>query len=303
MVKVIDQKKQWETWLADYRDYLANVIGVAPATQRSYLHVTRRFLNSIDECQLHSLSPKVVADFVQRDAAPRTGQGPNTTAVAIRSFLRFLVTQRVVADGFSAVVPAMRCYKHASLPVQLTDGEIARILAQCDIETDHGIRDFALVLLLSRLGLRLDEASRLTLEDIDWRRGNALIRSTKNRTERRIPLPEDVGQAVLRYLRQSRPAGTARNIFLQTKSPFKPYESGALGKIVKRLMARCELSSRSAHAFRHTAATKMVNQGIHFKEIADVLGHQSLRSTTIYAKLDLVSLAKIALPWPEDALS
>lgn len=303
MVETIDGKPSKELWLRRYREHLRKVLGLSSATERSYLNIARKFLVYIEDrdpdMDLSSLKPRSIVGFVRFDAASRTGQGPNTTAVGTRSFLRFLVSTRVVDVGFNNVVPQMRCYKHAVLPSYLTDEEVNLALSSCDLTTSRGLRDHALLMLLSRLGLRLDEVVRLTIDDVDWRRGVVLIRSAKTRAERKLPLAADVAKSLLSYVRQARPAANSRHVFVQTAAPFKPLASGTLGKVIKRLLNRAGLKNCSAHMFRHAAATKMVNQGVTFKEIADLLGHQSLRATTIYAKLDWSSLGKIALPWPE----
>jgi len=146
----------------------------------------------------------------------------------------------------------------------------------------------------------VDEAAKLTLDDIDWTNGFIVIKAGKNRRERKLPLPKDIGEAVLHYLRHVRPKVEDRHVFLHWVPPFKGYEGSSLGKMVNRLLAKAGMKrpSRGSHLFRHAAATKMVNQGASFKQIADVMGHQSLSATAVYAKLNFVSLAQIALAWP-----
>ena len=212
--------------------------------------------------------------------------------------------QGFIANGLEAAIPRMRTWKHATLPEHLSSTEVIRILTACADGTALGKRNYALLLLLSRLGLRALEAAQLKLEDVDWRSGSLVIRASKTHRERHLPLPEEVGQACLDYLQHGRPPTNSRQIFLVHTAPFAPLQtSSALTKAVKRLLHKAGIERRSsgAHLFRHTAASQMVCGGASFKEVADVLGHQSLQTTSIYAKLDLVALSQVALPWPGGA--
>jgi site-specific recombinase XerD len=292
-----------ESWLRGFESHLTKVLGLAPATRTCYLLIARRLLTSIgkDDCVDRSMfTASAIIEFVQADAAPRRGRGPGTTISATRSFLRFLISQGFVSAHVETVIPHIWRPRHAALPTQLSDSEVRKVLQFADDGTRKGFRNFALVLLFTRLGLRADEAAHLRLDDIDWVRGHILIRAGKTRRERKLPLPQDLAEALLRYLRRTRARSKHREVFVQGNAPYLPYQPGSIGKIVTRLLARAGIlrSSCGPHLFRHTLASNMVNHGATFKEIADVLGHQALSTTAIYAKLDLRSLAKIALPWP-----
>lgn len=170
--------------------------------------------------------------------------------------------------------------------------------------TAKGRRNHAILMLLARTGLRADEVSKLSLDDIDWVAGTICIQSTKSHRERRLPLAQDVGAALCSYLKNGRPPCRSRTIFLRVLRPFDPFlNSAAICKIARRAMTRVGLinTPAAAHLFRHSAATGMLRGGATFKDIADVLGHASLKTTGIYAKLDLVALSRVALPWPESA--
>jgi len=158
-----------------------------------------------------------------------------------------------------------------------------------------------MLLLLARLGLRAGEVMRLELEDIDWRAGNILIRAGKTRRERILPLPQDAGEGLVRYLKDGRPASAHRRIFLNLCAPHEPLASSVvLTGIAQAVLRKAGINSHrpGAYVFRHTIAAHMVQRGATFKEVADILGHRSLESTTIYAKLDLASLAQVAIAWP-----
>jgi site-specific recombinase XerD len=303
MIDTSKRKVDRAECLVRYRGHLDKARGLATATQRSYLLIARRFLESLGSTRRikHSkFTAAAVTEFVRSDAGSRRGQGPNITVSATRSFIRFLISEGVVQTGLDGAVPKVRRYKHAALPAYFSDLEIEQILAFSKDGSEKGIRNYALLLLISRFGLRIDEAAKLTLDDIDWNNGFVVIRAGKNRRERKLPLPEDVGQAILHYLRRVRPKVDDRHIFLHWAEPFTGYEGSSLGKIVNRLLAGAGVRRPSvgSHLFRHAAATKMVNHGASFKEIADLMGHQSLSSTAIYAKLNFESLAQVALAWP-----
>jgi site-specific recombinase XerD len=187
------------------------------------------------------------------------------------------------------------------LPAALSPEELAKVLkAPCD-RTAKGLRNRAILLLLARLGLRAGEVRRIGLDDVDWRQGNLLIRAGKNHHERILPLPEDVGEALIEYLRHGRPRYKGRTVFLTVDPPYRPLVSSApISILAKQAVERSGVQTArpGAHVFRHTVATHMVCGGASFKSVSDVLGHRTLAVTGIYAKLDLASLAKIALPWP-----
>lgn len=161
-----------DTWLRNYEDHLTKVLGLAPASRSSYLLIARRLLTRIckDDCvESSSFTDIAIIEFVQADAAPRRGRGPGTTVSATRSFLRFLISQGIVSPRLETVVPHMSRPRHVSVPPNLTDSEIQKILAFSDDGTPKGIRNFALVLLFVRLGLRASEAANLRLDDCKLR--------------------------------------------------------------------------------------------------------------------------------------
>jgi integrase/recombinase XerC len=247
------------------------------------------------------LTADSISAFVQADAAPRRGFGPHGTATAVRSFLRFLVVQNRLPTGLDRAIPTVRRWSHAALPQHLSDTDISRMLQCCANGTASGTRDYAILLLLSRLGLRAKEVASLQLHDVDWANGSLLIRTSKTHAERLLPLAQDVGEALLAYLRAGRPVTSFRHFFLAHTAPYRPLQTAsAITKIVKRLLAKAGIARQSsgAHLFRHTVATQLVNRGASFKDVADVLGHHTLQTTGLYAKLDLAALAQVALPWP-----
>jgi site-specific recombinase XerD len=294
-------------WLAQYGAHLDHVQGLAPSTRRKYLFFATRLLETLSHqgsMTWSALTADSVIAFVQADATPRKGFGPHGTATAVRSFLRFLVVQNRLPAGLDRAIPTVRRWSHAALPQHLSDTEINQMLQCCADGTASGARNSAILLLLSRLGLRAKEVANLQLHDVDWIHGSLLIHSSKTHAERLLPLAQDVGEALLAYLRTGRPTTSSRHLFLAHMAPYRPLQTAsAITKIVKRLLAKAGLvrQSSGAHLFRHTVATQLVNRGASFKDVADVLGHRTLQTTSLYAKLDLAALAQVALPWPGGA--
>ena len=227
-------------------------------------------------------------------------------SVAVRSFLRFLVGCGELSPGLEAAAPTPRQWTHATLPPRLTAEEADRVLVASTGETPKALRNHALLLLLARLGLRAHEVASLCLDDLDWHEGRLRIRPGKTHQARVLPLVQDVGHAVATYLHRGRPATTSRHVFLACRAPFQPLtDATAISRIATRALRRAGVTGHlrlGAHTFRHTAASQMVNRGASFKEVADVLGHRSLQTTGIYAKLDLDALVAVALPWMGDIL-
>jgi integrase/recombinase XerD len=295
-----------ERWLKDFDDHLSRVQGLALSSRRSYCFFVRRFLAGY--CgpagpDWSSLRGEDLAMFVHREASRLKRYARGGPATAIRALLRYLAFVGAVRAGLEAAIPRMPRWTHAALPRYLPAVELERVVAGVLDDTAKGRRDHAILLLLARMGLRAVEVAQLTLDDINWQEGNLWIRSSKSRRERRLPLAEDVGAALCAYLEHGRPCCTRRTVFLRVLPPFDPlHNSAAVCKIARRALTRAGVSSpAAAHLFRHSSATRMIRSGASFKEIADVLGHASLKTTAIYAKLDLAALSRVSLPWPENA--
>ncbi len=293
-----------DRWLSEYEYYLNQVLGLAPLTQRCYRTIAKRFIEArfgLDAIAWSALSAPEVVEFVYQEARTRTGRGPHRIAAGVRSLLRFLVGQGEIAPSLATAVPKVRQWSQAALPTRLSEEELARVLANETATTPKGLRNRAILLLLARLGLRAQEVTALRLEDIDWRASCVHIRPGKTRQARVLPLTQEVGEALAAYLSQGRPRSTSRVVFLHYRAPFLPFaESSAVGRIAHQALLRAGVAPQprlGAHTFRHTVASQMVNQGASFKDVADVLGHRSLQTTGLYAKLDLDGLAPIALPW------
>jgi integrase/recombinase XerD len=220
---------------------------------------------------------------------------------ALRSLLGFLHADGTLAVSLSTAVPSVAARRLAGLPRPLTASEVRALLEACDRRTTVGRRDYAMVVLLSRLGLRSGEVARLALDDIDWRAGEIVVSGKGSRIER-LPLPADVGEAVAGYLRRGRPASAqGRTVFVRVRAPHRGLSSGGVTQAVFAAGQRAGLGAVYAHRLRHSAATAMLAGGAPLAEIGQVLRHRRVLTTAIYAKVDVASLATIVRPWPTGA--
>jgi site-specific recombinase XerD len=218
--------------------------------------------------------------------------------------LRFLAFEGQIRAGLEGAVPPLRGSRHASIPRHLSPEQLDFVLTLCPSDNALDKRNRAMLLLLARLGLRAGEVFRVSLDNLNWTGGAVLIRSSKTARERILPMPEDVGISLATYLTKGRPPSSERLVFLSHLPPYQPLRStGVLSSFVNSLLRQAGILApcSGTHVLRHTLATSLVRQGATFKDVADILGHRSFTTTGIYAKLDLPTLAKVALPWPGEA--
>ena len=291
-------------WLAAFDDHLKRVQGLSPGVRRKYVCNASRFVNGLcdpADPPWSTVSPEDISDFVLREASRLKPSACQHPVSAMRALLRFLISLGLVDGGITGAVPRVRRYRLTALPRHVSADDVARALKVCDDGKKSGQRDRAIVVMLARLGLRAGEVATLLLDDIDWSEGRILVRAGKTRRERSLPLSHEIGTTILAYLKGCRPRNSHRAVFLTTKAPFRPLSSFTVSWIARRRLMEAGVAARplGAHVLRHTAATQMVRRGVPFKQIADVLGHQQLDSTTLYAKLDLAALAGVAMPWPK----
>lgn len=288
----------------EFRLYLERERRLAPATVFHYLVFARRFLAQClgdGELRFDGLRAADVVGFVQREAArlhcPKRSKLMTT---ALRSFLQYAHYRGLIGVDLRLSVPTVASWSMASLPRALSSEEVQRLLAHCDRHTAVGRRNWAILLLLARLGLRAGEVVGLALEDLDWGAGELCIRAHGGNSDR-LPIPQDVGAALADYLRHSRPACSSRRVFVRVRAPHRGFASSvAICSIVRRALERAGLNPahKGAHLLRHSVATQMLRQGASLAEIGELLRHRSAQTTMIYAKVDLDVLRPLALPWP-----
>lgn len=288
--------------LQAYRDYLVRERGVTRETLVAYEAVARRFLGAHladDRRDLHALSAADVTGFVLEQSR-RGGNGSAKMMVSgLRSLLRFLhVSGR--AGPLASAVPTVAGWRLDSLPRGLEAGRAAQLLDSCDLNSPVGRRDRAMIILLIRLGLRAGEVAALELDDFDWHRGEVVIRGKGDRRER-LPLPVDVGEAVVAYVTSGRPKVPSRRLFMRVRAPIAPATKSSVQRAVRQACDRVGIPWCGTHRLRHTAATAMLRAGASLPEVGQVLRHRSIATTAIYAKVDRVGLRTLAPPWPGSA--
>lgn len=290
----------------EFRQYLVSERNLADRTIEHYTEAARVFLAACSRnnpCSVPAWTAADVLTFLQRRVESRQPVHVQQLCTGLRAFLRYLQFRGATKTDLARTIPRIARWRLATLPKALSAEQVERILEHCDRRTAVGRRDYAVLLLLVRLGLRADEIRTLTLDDIHWRAGELTIRG-KGRGPEPMPLPNDVGEALAAYLTNGRPPSSSRAVFVHVKAPYTPYNGiGALGSITVRAMrrARVDAPSKGTHVFRHTLATRMLSQGASLREIGQLLRHRDEDTTRIYAKVDLVRLRTLALPWPGGA--
>ena len=238
--------------------------------------------------------------FLQQQVKQSSQAQSKNLVTALRMFLRFLIARGDCPTGLDYAIPTVAGWRLAVLPKYLPAHDVERLIHSCDPSSTLGARDQAILLLMARLGLRAGDVSALRFRDLRWSDA-ALIVSGKNRSETRLPLPQDVGDAVLYYLRHARPGVSNEHVFITSSAPRVPISRQAVGRAVRRALRRTGISAptEGAHLLRHSAATSLLRDGASLQAIGALLRHASIDTTTGYAKVDVGLLSKIAMPWPE----
>lgn len=287
--------------LGEFRAWLIAERGLAAESVRCYVTQARPFLAWLPEpleAALAGLDAGQVTSFMVSHCRDRNPGSAQAAVTAIRSLLRFLHVAEYVPVPLAAAVPAVAGWRLDSLPRGLEDGQTELLLASCDLSTHVGRRDYALLTVLARLGLRGAEVAALELGDIDWRGGELTVRGKGNRVER-LPLPVTVGEALAAYVTGGRPRGGAATLFLTVRAPSRQLSPTAVRAIVARACQRAGLARLGAHRLRHTLATDMLRAGAPLvAEVGQVLRHRSQLATATYAKVDQRALGVLARPWP-----
>ena len=293
-----------EQLLGEYLDYLKCERNLAEKT----IKIRRRYLAPFLEDlgadaaaeRLHKLTPEQVHGFFAKytDAGYTTRRCIQGT---LRTFFRFCLKQGYLKRDLTQAIPQLRTYKLSRLPRAISDQDAQKVLARIDRTTRVGLRDFAIIELLHTYGVRGSHVGALRLEDIEWRQNRIRFPALKGGKEVVEPLSDEVGEALLEYLRHGRPHVRRAEAFLTTCAPFQPLRSCNVTAIVAERMRRAEVSAcpLGSHAFRHAFASRMLKHGQSLKTIADMLGHRNINSTFIYTKVDLETLRQLPLDWPE----
>ncbi len=289
-----------------YERYLREDRALAKATILNYVPFIEEFLKdrfSDGQAKLSQLTARDVVRFVQRQAPRLHVKRAKLMTTALRSFCQYARFRGEVTLNLAAAVPIVANWSMTSIPRAIAPDQIRQLLTSIDRHTAMGRRDYAIVLLLARLGLRSGEVVSLELDDIDWSAGRLTVRGERGQRSE-MPIPTDVGKAIAAYLQHGRPHSASRRVFLRTKAPICGFRgSCGIGSIVRHRLkrARIEAPTHGAHQFRHGLATEMLRQGASLAEIGAVLGHRHPDTTRIYSKVDLKALHTLAQSWPGDA--
>jgi site-specific recombinase XerD len=287
----------------DFGQYLLRQRGISSRTLRGYLPYISQFL---EECfgheviKVETLRTQDVIGFVRRNSRTLGHSSIQHRVTALRAFLRYLRHKGKISIDLAACVPSVASWSFSALPKFLLSAQVQLVLDQCDRSTSKGRRDYAIFLLLARLGLRAGEVAALTLDDIDWEQGHLTLRGKGGRWSQ-LPILVDVGEAMSNYITNGRPSTSDRHVFVRELAPRTGFSaSTCISALVRSAVTRAGIDSarKGAHLLRHSLATEMLRRGSSLREIGEVLRHRSPDTTQLYAKVDLPSLQQLAMRWP-----
>jgi site-specific recombinase XerD len=301
--KPVIREGKYDHVLNEYARYLEHERGLSAATVKSYALSIRCFLSKRfprSELLLRLLTPTDINRFICEQTRVYSLGRTKAMTAALRSFFIYLQFRGDIEVDLASSVPTVADRSAAELPKYLPTEEVSELLRSCDQARAVGIRDYALLILMARLGLRTKEILKIHLDDIDWESGTLTVYG-KGGYQEQLPIPADVGQAIVAYLKKVRPKCDTRRVFVTTKGPIKELTRSSICSMVRRTCQRVGLSPphQGPYLLRHSLATRMLREGATMREIAEILRHRSLNTTRIYAKVDLTSLRELTIPWPE----
>lgn len=284
--------------LVSFRRHLLAERGIGESTADRYVDYARRFLAGQSGAgELSVLTSAEITRCVQHEAARVAVASIQYFVAGLRAFLRFCFIEGLMESDLLAAALAVTGRRRSSLPMGISRVEAAALLGSCDRRRAVGQRDYAILLVLLRLGLRAAEAAGFTLGDIDWRAGQIVVHG-KGRRQDHLPLPAEVGEAIVSYLQRGRPRSEHREVFLRAVAPIGPLYRGGVSSVVRRACHRAGIAEVGAHRLRHTLACDLVAAGAGLPEIGNMLRHRGLTSTAVYARVGIEGLRELALPWP-----
>ena len=285
-----------EALMDSFERYLLSERGLAAGTVAGYVAHGSRFVAGLDPGGLGQVKTADVTAAVLGRSEQLSVSGTQNFVAGLRAFLRFCFVEALIEVDLSEAALPTTGRRRSSLPRGISAGDAAALLASCDRRTGLGRRDYALLMIMLRLGLRRSEVCSIGLDDIDWRSGEMVVVGKGARRDR-LPLPADVGEAVASYLARGRPVTEHREVFIRSRAPFEPIAGGTVASTVRRACRRAGVAEVGSHRLRHTMACEMVAAQVPLTQIAQVLRHDSLQSTAIYARVDLETLRLLAQPW------
>jgi integrase/recombinase XerD len=292
-----------EELAAEYRSYLGRVRGLAESTLDYHRATSVELLSFIgfdaNPARLHEVGAREIEAFLREMGLRLCRASLQHTVGCLRSFLRFLASRRLVAAGLDATIDTPRLYRGERLPCALPWNTVRAFLASIDRSTPVGKRDYAMFLLIATYGLRISEVAALRLNDIEWRAGQLRVPRPKVKTPLLLPLTEEVGAALIAYLRNGRPQLTHRQVFLRILAPKGPLGHTGVHEAFRRRTRRSGFPIHNGpHCLRHSLAVELLRRGTSLKTIGDLLGHRSTESTCVYLRLNIEDLRDVALNLP-----
>ncbi|MHC4539603.1 MAG: site-specific integrase [Planctomycetota bacterium] len=303
----IPPKAPFSNVVCEYEEFLRNRCNMSQPGIASRSGFCQRFLCHVHDSgirQVKAIDLSVVQKFIISEGNSHTRRTMITYCSVLRRFLSYLYWRGEIQRDISSLIISPKSYKHERCPKFFTDAQISAVLSSVDRQTSIGMRNYAMILLLATYGLRSKEVAQLRLDDIDWRAEKLHIRRRKSGNISTYPLAPSVGEAILCYLKNSRPKSSHRQVFLAHAAPYNPVTSSALGHATNKHLLLCGIKKRgiNAHAFRYSCAQQLFENDFSIKEIADYLGHRQLTSTQRYMKIDIKHLREVALNSGEEML-
>ncbi|WP_410676821.1 tyrosine-type recombinase/integrase [Amycolatopsis sp. cmx-4-68] len=289
------------TLLEQFRSWMEKERGLATATMLRYENTARRFLTE-QAMTGRDLTPARLSGadlnaFLLRECGRVSAGSAKGRVAELRALMRFLHLRGVIPLRLGTAVPPVGGWRFAVVPPTMAAADVQLLLDHCPRDTAVGIRDYAILTMVARLGLRSIEVARLELGDVDWRAGEIIVRG-KGRRDDRLPLPAEVGDALVAYLSGDRPRQHDRHLFLTCRAPRGPIRADLVGDVVERACLRAGVPRVGPHRLRHALAGRLLRQGAGLTAISQVLRHQDLATTALYAKVDFTALRDVAQPWP-----
>ena len=297
---LIPKKPEPPALLTAFSQWMRQHRGIQQATLDNYAFVICDLFRSLGQ-DPRRYTARTIRRFVFEQIGRRARATAGNVTSPVRLFLRYAIAQKMCPVGLDGAIPTLAWWRQATLPRYLPSSDVELILNSCDPESPTGMRDRAVLLLLARLGLRAGDVSVMRLADIDWQRATIRV-SGKSKRQVQLPLPQEVGDAIVKYLKLGRPRIQAQHLFLTARAPFGPFKSHhVVSVLVRRAIRRAGVKSpnQGAHVLRHSAATQMLRQGASLYQIGSVLRHRSIETTAHYAKVHVNLLREVAQPWPE----
>lgn len=288
-----------------FRAYMKDVCGLSSSTIDCRVRNITKFLTNIfgnHQIKYQKITPDRILKYVSKKAKQVKPISTKNLTISLRCYFRFLQFKGKCSGNLIGAVPTISSWKLATIPKTMTKEQLSRFLASFDRKTPCGQRDYAMAMCFLELGIRRSEVKNLLLDDIDWKNSTVTIRSSKTSQSRILPLPVRLGKALACYLKNGRPKTDSRNVFIRYSVPLgKPVTAYIVDWAMAKAHERAGLADQCSgtHIFRHTLSTIIHRKGVTLKEIADILGHKRIDTTTIYTKVNLTMLAKVTLPWPE----